>query len=57
MEGSHHSTTLAPAKGKHRCVDFVKLKFRNEYAPFMPRGAVSRLIIHLPQLKIESAEN
>jgi hypothetical protein len=57
MEGSHHSTTLAPAKGKHRCVDFVKLKFRNEYAPFMPRGAVSRLITHLPQLKIESAEN
>jgi hypothetical protein len=38
----------SPRKGKHRCVDFVKLKFRNEYAPFMPRGAVSRLVTPLP---------
>jgi hypothetical protein len=39
----------------------VKLKFRNEYAAFMSRGAVSRqrkrAVTHLPQLKIESAKN
>jgi hypothetical protein len=58
---SHHSTTRDPAKRKHRCVDFVKLKFLHEYAAFMPRGAVSRqgerAVTHLPQLKIESTKN
>jgi hypothetical protein len=34
----------SPQKDKHPCVDFVKLKFRNGYAPFTPRGAVSRFV-------------
>jgi hypothetical protein len=34
----------SPQKDKHPCVDFVKLKFRNEYGPFTPRGAVSRFV-------------